>query len=88
MQLSYVYVLYEIIVDYSHIFVNITDYSSLFDDIQPGVQDMHILHGARTGSVHFPNKDIDQVRILCFFFFKPFPLMIESKKTEAISVLL
>ena len=73
MQLSYVYVLYEIIVDYSHIFVNITDYSSLFDEIQPGVLIRPYEYGARTDYMHFTSKDIEQCRLL-FFLKKPFPL--------------
>ncbi len=68
MQLSYVYVLYEIIVDYSHFFVNITDYSSLFDEIQPGVLIRPYEYGARTDSMHFPKKDIEQGRLLGVFF--------------------
>ncbi len=72
MQLSYVYVLYEIIVDYSHFFVNITDYSSLFDEIQPGVHIRPYVHGALTDSMHFLKKDIEQGRLLGGV--KPFPL--------------
>ena len=51
---------------------NITDYSSLFDEIQPGVLIRPYEYGALTDSMHFPKKDIEQGRVRWGVFLNPF----------------
>ena len=68
MQISYVHLGILKNVVFSQIYWNITDYSRLFGEIQPGVQTWPKFAGARTDSVHFPKKDIDKADYWVFFF--------------------